>query len=284
MISAIRVELFKLRRRPAVWVLGLILVALLLLGYILIWHFIGNPPKGARFPRGFNKAEALTAVYPGSFIRTGFSTAGQLGGALCMVLGVLSTGSEYSWGTLKTVLIQGPGRLQLFGGKLIGLAAVVLVFVLAMLGLAAATSAVLVHVDGASSTWPDAVEILKGVGAGWLIFGMWTAFGVFLAFLFRQATLAIGIGLVYMLIVEAILGGIFTGIGGDVFLNIDRLLPGTNVNGLISVFGTAPRFLGGGAEILVGGERGLITLAVYVAAFLLSAGASFARRDVNLGR
>ena len=59
MIRAARVELFKLRRRPAAWVLGLILVALLLLGYVLIWHFISNPPKGARFPPNFNRRAAL---------------------------------------------------------------------------------------------------------------------------------------------------------------------------------------------------------------------------------
>lgn len=284
MIRPLRVELFKLRRRPATWVLGLILVGLLVLGYILIWHFISNPPRGARFERGFDKAVALRSVYPESFIRTGFSTVGSLGGALCMLLGVLATGSEYGWGTLKTLLIQGPGRVEIYAGKLVALALVVLIFVLVMLGVAAGISAVLVHVDGKTSTWPDALEILKGIGAGWLIFGMWTAFGVFLAFLFRQATLTIGIGLVYMLIVEAIVGGILTGIGGDVFTNIDKLLPGTNTTSLIGVFGTGPRFLGGGVAPAVDGGRAVATLAAYVVAFVAIAGFAFTRRDINLGR
>src|SRR5579871_4910724 len=284
MIRSIRVELFKLRRRPSTWMLGLILIAVQLLGYILIWHFISSPPRGSRLPPNFNRALALQSVYPGSFIPTGFSTASDLGAALCMLLGVLSTGSEYGWGTLKTVLIQGPGRLQFLVGKLLGLAVVVLIFVLAMLGVSAAISAVLVHVDGASSSWPATAEILKGIGAGWLIFGMWTLFGVFLAFLMRQATLAIGIGLVYMLIVESIVGAILTGIGGDAFLNIDRLLPGPNTQGVIAIFGRGPQFLGGGEQILVDGQRGLLTIAVYAVAFVLISGLSFARRDINLGR
>lgn len=284
MTQAIRVELFKLRRRPAVWVLGVILIAILLLGYFLTWHFISNPPRGARFERGFNREAVLSAVYPASLIRTTFSTTGQLGGALCMVLGVLSAGSEYSWGTLKTLMIQGPSRMELYAGKLIGLAVVVLIFVVAMLGVAAATSAVLVHADGKTSSWPAAVDLLKGVGAGWLIFGTWTAFGTFLAILLRQAALAIGIGLVYMLIVEAIVGGILTGIGGDVFVGADKLLPGTNVAGLIFSFGAGPRFLGGGAQGLVDGERALVTLAVYVLVFVVIGGAAFLRRDVSLGR
>lgn len=284
MSRALRVELFKLRRRPATWVLGLLLIALLVLGYVLIWHFISNPPRGARFPPNFNKATALEAVYPGSFIRTGFSTVGTLGGALCMLLGVLATGSEFGWGTLKTLLIQGPGRVEVFVGKLAALAVVVLVFVLAMMGVAAGLSAILASADGAHSAWPDAVDILKGIGAGWLIFGMWTAFGVFLAFVLRQATLAIGIGLVYMLIVEAIIGGILTGIGGDALLNVDRLLPGPNVLGVLSIFGSAPRFLGGGQEAVVDGARGLITLGAYVVVFLGVAATLFTRRDINLGR
>jgi ABC-2 type transport system permease protein len=281
---ALRVELFKLRRRPATWVLGLLLVALLVLGYILIWHFISNPPRGSRLPPNFNKAAALKAVYPESFIRTGFSTVGTLGGALCMLLGVLATGSEFGWGTLKTLLIQGPGRVQIFVGKLLALAVVVLVFVLAMMGAAAALSAILARADGAPANWPEVIEILKGIGAGWLIFGMWTTFGVFLAFVLRQATLSIGIGLVYMLIVEAIIGGILTGIGGDALLNVDRLLPGSNVLGVLSIFGSAPRFLGGGQEALVDGARGLITLGAYVLVFVGIAGALFTRRDINLGR
>jgi ABC-2 type transport system permease protein len=284
MIRAIRVELFKLRRRPSTWVLGLILIGLLLLGYLLIWHFISNPPKGARFGRDFNKAVALQAVYPGSFIRTGFSAVGSLGGALCMLLGVLATGSEYGWGTLKTLLIQGPGRVEVYLGKLIALAVVVLLFVLVMLGVAAAVSAILVQVDGATSAWPDVAEILKGIAAGWLIFGMWASFGVFLAFLLRQAAMAIGIGLVYMLIVEAIIGGLLTGIGGDVFSNIYKVLPGSNTVSLISVFGTGPRFLGGGGLPVVDAQRAVITLAAYVVAFLAIAAFAFTRRDINLGR
>ena len=284
MIRAVRVELFKLRRRPSTWVLGGILIALLLLGYILIWHFISSPPRGARFERGFNKALALQSVYPGSFIRTGFSTVGSLGGALCMLLGVLATGSEYGWGTLKTLLIQGPGRLQVFTGKLIALAIVVLVFVLLMLGVSAGISAVLVQADGATSAWPDTATILKGIGAGWLIFGMWTSFGVFLAFLLRQATLAIGIGLVYLLIVEAILTALLTGIGGDVFTGIDKLLPSVNTTSVIAIFGSGPRFLGGGVLTTVDGERAVLTVAIYMAIFLAIAGTAFMRRDINLGR
>ena len=35
------------------------------------------------------------------------------GGAFALMLGVLSLGSEYGWGTFKTAYTQGPGRLRL---------------------------------------------------------------------------------------------------------------------------------------------------------------------------
>ena len=38
------------------------------------------------------------------------------------ILGVLSVGSEFGWGTWKTLLTQRPGRLTVFGAKLVALA------------------------------------------------------------------------------------------------------------------------------------------------------------------
>ena len=36
------------------------------------------------------------------------------GGVLALMLGVLTLGSEYGWGTLRTLFTQGPGRLRVF--------------------------------------------------------------------------------------------------------------------------------------------------------------------------
>ena len=48
----------------------------------------------------------------------------MFGGAIVLILGALAVGSGYGWGTWKTVLTQGPGRVAAFGGTLVALGVV----------------------------------------------------------------------------------------------------------------------------------------------------------------
>ena len=45
------------------------------------------------------------------------------------MLGVFALGSEYGWGTLKTLFTQRPGRLRVFAAKLAALGIVLVPFV-----------------------------------------------------------------------------------------------------------------------------------------------------------
>ena len=45
------------------------------------------------------------------------------GGVFALMLGVFALGSEYGWGTLKTLFTQGPSRLRVFAAKLAALGA-----------------------------------------------------------------------------------------------------------------------------------------------------------------
>ncbi len=62
------------------------------------------------------------------------------GGLLMLILGVLVAGSEYGWGTIKTVLTRRPGRVAVFGGKVLVLVVVATSVVPVIFALAAATS------------------------------------------------------------------------------------------------------------------------------------------------
>jgi ABC-2 type transport system permease protein len=281
-IASTIAELMKLRRRAAVWILGaLVVVVLIGLYYLLGWWFTGHPPRGAEIPRG---PDAKLAYYPASFIRTTLS-GGNLGGAICMVLGALAVGSEYGWGTLKTVLTQGPGRLTTFGGRLAALAIVIACYVVVLFTSTAAVSALLAGIDGHATAWPSAADILKGVGSEWLVFATWAAFGVMLAVLFQQSALAIGIGLVYMLLIETLVVSLLAAIGGDTFLEIRKLLPSTGAQSLAQSFGSA----GGGLRVggaatpaaLLDANRAVLTLAIYLLAFCAIPAALFRRRDIT---
>ena len=154
-------------------------------------------------------SDLFKALYPPNFHRVALSSVNGLGAAIAIILGVLAQGSEYGWGTLKTVLTQKPGRLAVFAGKWVALALVALLLAILIMLAAAITSAVLASIDGQAISWPDAFVLVKATAALWLILVVWTALGVMLAVIFQQSALAMGIGLVYGFVIEGLVFGIF---------------------------------------------------------------------------
>src|SRR5207248_1621352 len=175
-IANLRAESLKTRKRWANWILfGILLLALILLGYVLTYVVLSNPPRNfeSRVPARILKRE----VFPENLIPNMLSLTSTIGAAIMIILGGLSTASEYGWLTAQTILIQKPGRSAVLLGKLVILAIVTLLIAVVVLGASALTSYLLVTIDGGSSSWPSANLLLKGFGALWLEFAVWTAFG-----------------------------------------------------------------------------------------------------------
>ena len=74
------------------------------------------------------------------------------------LLGALTIGSEYSWGTLKTILTQRPGRLSLTGGKFLALAPILLGFSFGALVVGLIGSLLYAAIAGASASQPWAAH------------------------------------------------------------------------------------------------------------------------------
>jgi ABC-2 type transport system permease protein len=192
----------------------------------------------------------------------------------------LSTASEYGWSTVQTILIQKPGRIAVLVGKLLALAAAtVLISVTAML-VSALSAYVAVTIDGSSSSWPAAAEIVKGFGALVLQLAVWAAFGAFLGIAFRSTAAAIGGGLVYLFVGEALLGSLFR--TAAVIKDVLKYLPGINAGGINSAFHLTYRNPSNPTE-LVDATHGLIILLVYLVVFTTLALLIFWRRDVGGG-
>lgn len=200
MIGAMAAEWLKMRKRPAVWVLGLVLLAVLFtLGYFIGWILLSHPPANSQFPAGTKPSDFKVAYYPQNFVRQAIGFASTLGGAIVLILGVLAAGSQYGWDTWKTIFTQRPGRVTVWLGKVVITAVLVAIAVVLHYLVAATASVILATVDGVSYTWPAASDIARGMAATWLIWMMWACFGLLLSVLFKQSALAIGIGLVYLL-------------------------------------------------------------------------------------
>jgi ABC-2 type transport system permease protein len=205
------------------------------------------------------------------------------GGVLALQLGVLTVGSEYGWGTLKTLFTQRPGRLRIFAAKLLALAVTLVPFVLVVYALGALSGYVIALREGAEVVWPSTWLLLRGLGAGWLILAVWAAFGIFLAVLSRGTALAIGIGILYGLVIE----GLVSALASEVSV-LDRLVEfflRANGYSLAAGLGVSPEDVGDSGPgsfsgPFVSGGQALLVLASYLGALLAASGWLIRRRDI----
>ena len=137
------------------------------------------------------------------------------GGVLALMVGVLAVGSDYGWDTLKTLLIQRPGRMRVFGAKVAAVAVTLVPFVVASFIAGAVASYLIAGAENAAVHWPSMLELVRGVTAGWFILATWAAFGVLLAVASRGTALAIGLGILYALVVEGLLSALASQVGSD---------------------------------------------------------------------
>lgn len=286
MLASFRAEILKLRKRPATWVLGLVWVTVVMLfGYVLTYSFVANaPPPPDDIPKeaqaqqeDFNQSQ-IEALMPESLLQNMFGGGFfGIGAAIVLILGALVAGSEYGWGTMKTILSQRPGKLAVLFGKLLALSVALLLFVVLGLCGAALASFVVAGFEDAAVEWPAVGELLRGLGAGMLVFAVWALMGFALATVFRGTALAIGLGLAWALIIENTVAAL--PIEGDTFESLRKATLGENTFGVTSYFGSTMPEGFGIPQALVDAERGVIGLLVYVAVFILIS-ALFMRRDV----
>lgn len=287
MLGSFRAELLKLRKRPATWVLALVWVAVVMLfGYVLTYSFVANaPPPPDDIPEeaqaqqeDFAQAQ-LDALLPENVLENMFGGGFfGIGAAIVLILGALAAGSEFGWGTMKTILSQRPGKLAVLFGKLLALAVFLVVFVALGLCGAAVASFVVAGFEDAAVEWPAAGDLLRGLGAGALVFAVWALFGFALAVVFRGTALAIGLGLAWALVIENTIAAL--PIESNAFENLRKTTLGENTFGVTSYFGSPFPEGFGAPEALLDPGRGVVGLLIYAAVFVLIS-VLFMRRDVT---
>jgi ABC-2 type transport system permease protein len=195
MTRDVTAELLVLRKRPATWIL---------LG---IWTFLGIFFAYV-IPYALDPEDApggLDQFLPESLAGTLIAGFPFFGGVFALMLGVFALGSDYGWDTLKTLLTQRPGRLQILAAKLAALGIVLVPFVLALFAAGAVTSYVIAQTEHAPVTWPSVWLLVRALAAGWLILAVWAILGVLLGVVTRGTSLAIGVGILYALVIEGLL-------------------------------------------------------------------------------
>jgi ABC-2 type transport system permease protein len=273
MTRDVAAELLILRKRAATWILlGVWTVLGVFFAYVLPYALDPEDATGGVeqfFPESL--AGNLIVGFP------------FFGGVFALMLGVFAFGSEYGWGTLKTLFTQRPGRLRVFAAKLAALGIVLVPFVLTMFVAGAVASYVIAQIEGAAVHWPSAWLLARAIGAGWLILAVWATLGVLLGVVTRGTSLAIGIGILYALVIEGLLSAFADSIDvlqplTDVFLRANGYSIAAALGATVdSIESSGP---GSYSGPLVSGLQGAAVLAAFIAGLAALTGVLLRRRDV----
>lgn len=215
MINALRSELFLIRKRPAVYIIGSIWI-LCQIGFGLLVPYIAV--KALRKSGDDAQLASLTELvsfshFPYASV-SGFAT---FGAALFAILGAVAGGSEQKWGTWKVRLTQGPTRIQTMAAKITAaiICAVIIAFITQLVSLPVAylTSRSL-------DTGTDIAmgSLVASFGLVILISVVACLVGFGLAIMTKSQALALSISLVWIFIVETTLATLLSHLHQVAFL------------------------------------------------------------------
>lgn len=261
MIRVIFAEWRKLRR-PTLF-LGTLGAALFFTGltttflYLMIDSEQGNSDRGRQVGR-----EVLQLAGGSAY---GFASVGGLLGIIALCVFAAQTAQEYTYGTLRNLLVRQPGRIRILIGKLIAMK----IFALILVVIAAAVSISLSYLlsDRAkvstdlwftSDGFHEIGKTLLNVAISAIYYGI---VGMVLGLLLRSPISAISIGVLWILIIENLLGAV-----KPVFL---KWMPGSQLTTIAQ---------GGSADISYSHALTLGTSYVFVGAVVATV--LFVRRDV----
>ncbi|WP_435299765.1 ABC transporter permease subunit [Timonella sp. A28] len=229
--------------------------------------------------------EDLDALYnlvvPASIPLTVLGSYPMFGGAVMLILGVLIAGPEYRWGTWTARFTQGASRSQVVAakataGSVTAAAAVLIAFIAGLL-----VSTVITIIEGSSWSAPDLSKTVLSLLAGTLISVAWVCIGMALAIIFKGTTMALIVGLLWVLGIENIVSGLAQILP---WLEPIRVfLPGVASGSIAAALGVATQDAGGtpGVAAVTSGSVAVLVLCFYAVAAFVVARALAQRRDVS---
>jgi ABC-2 type transport system permease protein len=127
-------------------------------------------------------------------------------------------------------------------------------------------------------------ELVRALAASWLILAVWAGLEIALGVLSRGTALAIGVGILYALVIEGLLSAFADQV--SLLEPLVEFFLRANAYSLVEGFGesesgAASDGPGAFSGPYVGGEQALVVLAVYLAGLLVLSGLLLRRRDVT---
>lgn len=208
MIKVVFAEWRKLRR-PTLF-FGTIGAALFFTGltntflYLMIDSEQGNGDRGRQIGR-----EVLNLAGGSVY---GFSSVGGLLGIIALCVFAAQTAQEYTYGTLRNLLVRQPGRIRILIGKLIAMKifALIKVVIAAIVSISISyylsdRARVSTELWFTSEGFQEIGKTLLNVSISVIYFGI---VGMVLGLLLRSPISAISIGVLWLLIIENLIGAV----------------------------------------------------------------------------
>jgi len=261
MFNVVRAELRKLRR-PSLFLgtMGAVLFFSALFSsllFLLIDSPDGNSDRGRMISR-----EVLALATGGV---QGFASVGGFLGIIALCVFAAQTAQEYTYGTLRNLLVRQPGRIKILLGKLVSMKLFALVMIIISAIISIATSVILAPgakvstdlwftSDGLHAIFTTFINVTISV-VGFGIVGM------VLGLLLRSPISAISFGVLWLLIVENLLIAVKA--------SLQNWLPGAQLSAIAS---------GGALDLTY--KHALAVGGLYVGIGAVIASLLFVRRDV----
>jgi ABC-2 type transport system permease protein len=279
---AVRADLLRLRRWPTLWVLVGVWTALqMTFSFAFPYLAYRSDDPATAFQGGVAADDLLAGMLPSAVPSILISGTPMFGGAIVLILGALAAGSGYGWGTWKTAFTQGPSRSAALLGTVAAVGLFVAGIVVWTLVLDLALSNVIALSASSPPDLPDLDATLRASGGAALVLGMWAAAGIFLGTATRGPALSVGLGLVWTLVVENLSRAAANLLAG--LATVTDHLPGTAAGSLAGALGAtaAGPDATPGVLTVLSGPSAVLTVALYLVAFVAAAVVLARRRDLS---
>lgn len=291
MLQLLRSELYRLTRRWMPWImLGLIFVSAFVF-YFLIWVSINAQLQAVKSgtipapPGGTAPLEqTLRQIAPDRVAQLGVGVVAGLGSVMLIVFAASHVGTEFGWGTFRTLLAHGASRTGFLVSKALSLVLYAFVFMVVGTIAAIAASYTVSAVAGISpGSGVDVVEVARVAAKSGYTFLPYMALAVAIAVWSKSAGAGIASGLV-VYFAEGIVAGILVSLNKD-YAQIVNWGLSRNASALTrtATGQGGPATQDPTASTLPDPTQAAVVLAVYCVIFLALAYWRLRSRDVTVG-
>ena len=288
MLRLLRSEVYRLRRRWMPWVLVLLIVIAGAGFYFLVYASaqaqLQAMESGAIPPQpGAEEAmaELLRQLRPDKVPGFGVEIVGGLGNVMLVVFAASHVGTEFVWGTLRTLLAHGAGRAIFLGAKLLSIALFAVLFMFLGVVAAIAGSYLVTAIAAGDASGLDLGAIANAAARQYYTFLPYMALAALIALWSRSAGAGIAVGLV-VLFAEGLVAQLLVSLNRD-YANIVNYGLSRNATAITRTATSTTAPGDPSAIALPDPGQAALVLAIYTAVLVAVAFWRLRTRDITLG-